>query len=88
MFDPIMDQLTTIAQDAWIFLVGLLMVVALLGGLYYVLQGTAGVAFGGSRMTSVAILGAVGIVVLVLFAFLVLPELGDLLQGLQPDPPF
>lgn len=88
MFDPIMDQLTVIAQDAWIFLVGLLMVVALLGGLYYVLQGTAGVAFGGSRMTSVAILGAVGIVVLVLFAFLVLPELGDLLQGLQPDPPF
>ena len=88
MFDPIMDQLTTIAQDAWIFLVGLLMVVALLGGLYYVLQGTAGVAFGGSRMTSVAILGAVGIVVLVLFAFLVLPELGDLLEGLQPDPPF
>jgi hypothetical protein len=83
-----MDQLTTIAQDAWIFLVGLLMVVALLGGLYYVLQGTAGVAFGGSRMTSVAILGAVGIVVLVLFAFLVLPELGGLLEGLQPDPPF
>ncbi|MGD9091411.1 MAG: hypothetical protein PVF74_01080 [Anaerolineales bacterium] len=88
MFDPIMDQLTTIAQDAWIFLVGLLMVVALLGGLYYVLQGTAGVAFGGSRMTSVAILGAVGIVILVLFAFLVLPELGGLLEGLQPDPPF
>jgi hypothetical protein len=39
-------------------------------------------------MTSVAILGAVGIVILVLFAFLVLPELGGLLEGLQPDPPF
>lgn len=88
MFDPIMDQIMTIAQDAWLFLAGLLIIVALLGGLYFVLQGTAGVAFGGSRLTSVAIVGSVGIVVLVLFAFLVLPELGDLLQGLQPDPPF
>jgi hypothetical protein len=33
-------------------------------------------------------LGAVGIVILVLFAFLVLPELGNLLEGLQPEPPF
>jgi hypothetical protein len=88
MFDPIMDQLTTIAQDAWMFLVGLMIIVALLGGLYFVLQGTAGAAFGGGRMTSVAILGAVGIVILVMFAFLVLPEMGNLLDGLQPDPPF
>lgn len=88
MFDPIMEQLTTIAQDAWLFLVGLLIIVALLGGLYFVLQGAAGAAFGGGRMTSVAIIGAVGIVVLVLFAFLVLPELGNLLEGLQPEPPF
>lgn len=88
MFDPIMEQITTIAQDAWAFLIGLLIIVALLGGLYYVLQGTAGAAFGGGRMTSAAILGAVGIVILVLFAFLVLPELGSLLDGLQPEPPF
>ena len=88
MFDPIMEQLTTIAQDAWIFLVGLLIIVALLGGLYFVLQGTVGAAFGGGKMTSVAIIGAIGIIVLVLFAFLVLPELGTLLEGLQPDPPF
>jgi hypothetical protein len=88
VFDPIMEQLTTVAQDAWMFLVGLLVIVALLGGLYFVLQGTAGAAFGGGRMTSVAILGAVGIVILVLFAFLVLPELGGLLEGLRPAPPF
>jgi hypothetical protein len=88
VFEPIMEQLTTIAQDAWMFLVGLMIIVALLGGLYFVLQGTAGAAFGGGRMTSVAIIGAIGITVLVLFAFLVLPELGTLLEGLQPDPPF
>lgn len=88
MFDPIMEQIQTLAQDAWLFLIGLLVIVALLGALYYVLQGTAGAAFGAGRMTSTAIIGAVGIVILVLFAFLVLPQLGELLQGLSPDPPF
>ena len=88
MFDPIMEQIQTLAQDAWLFLIGLLIIVALLGALYYVLQGTAGAAFGAGRMTSTAIVGAVGIVVLVLFAFLVLPQLGEMLEGLSPEPPF
>jgi hypothetical protein len=88
MFDPIMSQLTVIAQDAWAFLAGLLVIMALLGGLYFVLQGTAGVAFGGGRMTGVALLGAVGLVILVLFAFLVIPQLGTLLQSVEPAPPF
>ena len=88
MFDEITTQLTTIAQDAWLFLIGLIIIVALLGGLYLVLQGTAGAAFGGARTTSVALIGAVGLVVMVLFAFLVIPQLGELLQGLTPDPPF
>ena len=42
MFDPVMEKLTEIAQDAWIFLAGLLVMVAMLGGLYFVLQGAAG----------------------------------------------
>jgi hypothetical protein len=63
-------------------------VVALLGGLYYVLQGTAGAAFGGSRMTSMAIIGVIGLVVIVLFAFLVLPQVGEMLKNFQPAPPF
>lgn len=88
MFDPIMEQIQVLAQDAWLFLIGLLIIVALLGALYYVLQGTAGAAFGAGRMTSTAIIGAVGIVILVLFAFLVLPRLGELIQGLAPQPPF
>jgi hypothetical protein len=88
MFDPIMEQIQTLAQDAWLFLIGLLVIVAMLGALYYVLQGTTGAAFGASRMASTAIIGAVGIVILVLFAFLVLPQLGELIQGLVPEPPF
>ncbi len=88
MFEPIMEQLLLIARDAWAFLAGLLIVVALLGGLYYILQGTAGAAFGASRMTSMAIIGVVGLVVVVLFAFLFLPQLGDMLRDFQPAPPF
>ena len=56
MFDEIMKQILVIARDAWVFMAGLLIVVALLGGLYFILQGTAGMAFGGSRMTSMAII--------------------------------
>ena len=88
MFDPIMEQILSIARDAWAFMAGLLIVVALLGGLYYILQGTAGMAFGGSRMTSTAIIGVVGLVIIVLFAFLFLPQLGEMLKGFQPTPPF
>ena len=88
MFDPILEKLTEIAQDAWLFLAGLLIMVALLGGLYFVLQGAAGAAFGGARSTSIAILGGIGIVLLVLFAFLVIPQLGEVLIELKPTPPF
>ena len=59
-----------------------------LGGMYYVLQGTAGMAFGGSRMTSMAIIGVVGLVIVVLFAFLFLPQLGEMLRNFQPKAPF
>ena len=88
MFDPIMEQILAIARDAWAFMAGLLIVVALLGGLYYVLQGTAGAAFGASRMTSMAIIGVVGLVIIVLFAFLFLPQTGELLHKFQPKAPF
>lgn len=88
MFELIMEQILSIARDAWAFMAGLLIIVALLGGLYYILQGTAGMAFGGSRMTSTAIIGVVGLVIIVLFAFLFLPQLGEMLKGFQPQPPF
>ena len=88
MFDPIMQQILAIARDAWAFMAGLLIVVALLGGLYYILQGTAGAAFGASRMTSMAIIGVAGLVIIVLFAFLFLPQIGLMLKNFQPKPPF
>jgi hypothetical protein len=83
-----MEQILIIARDAWGFLAGLVIVVALLGGLYYILQGTAGAAFGASKMTSMAIIGVVGLVIIVLFAFLFLPQIGEMLRSFQPEPPF
>jgi hypothetical protein len=88
MFEPIMEQILAIARDAWAFMAGLLVVVALLGGLYFVLQGTAGMAFGGSRMTSMASIGVVGLVIIVLVAFLFLPQIGEMLKSFQPQAPF
>jgi len=88
MFNSALEIIRGIARDAWGFGVGLLVIIALLGGLFYVLQGTAGAAFGGQKMTALAIVGAIGIVVLVLFAFLVIPELGKILSNQVPAPPF
>ena len=88
MFDEVLKQILVIARDAWGFLVGILVVVALLGGLWYTLQGTAGAAFGGGKMTSMAIIGAIGIVIMVMVAFLVIPEMGTMLEGMKPTPPF
>jgi hypothetical protein len=83
-----MDKLMEIATSAWTFLAGLLIVVALLGALFFVLHGTAGAAVGGQKMAATAITGAIGLVILVLVAFLLIPQLGKILYETQPPPPF
>jgi hypothetical protein len=82
------EEILRLAGHAWGFLAGLLIVVALLGGLFFALQGAAGASFGGGKMTSTAVLGIVGVVLLVLLAFLLLPELGKILKDYTPAPPF
>lgn len=88
MFGDVLAEITRLATDAWGFLVGLLIIVAILGGLWYVLQGTTAVTFGGSGMASKAIIGAIGLIILVLVAFLVLPEMANALKEHKPDAPF
>src|SRR5512139_3697999 len=78
VFQTVYDSIARLAGDAWAFMVGLLIIVAMLGGLYYALQGGAGMA----------IIGIVSIVVLVLIAFLILPELGDVLKNNTPRVPW
>ena len=88
VFQTVYDNIARLAGDAWGFMVGLLIIVAMLGGLYYTLQGGAGMAFGGSKMAGMAIIGIVSLVVLVLVAFLILPELGDVLKNNTPKVPW
>jgi hypothetical protein len=88
VFQPVLNALLPLARNAWAFGVGILIVVAGLGGLYFILQGTAGAATGGSGLTGRAIIGMVGIIVMVLMAFLLLPQLSCMLQKSAPSAPF
>jgi hypothetical protein len=88
VFDVVYQHIANLSRDAWAFMTGLLIIVAMLGGLYYTLQGSAGMAFGGSKMAAYAIVGIVGLVIVVLIAFLMLPELGNVLQNSVPKAPF
>lgn len=87
-FDKVLEKITELARDAWGFGVGVLIILAMLVGLYYVIQGVGGSASGSGGMTAKAIIGIVGIVVAVLIAFLLLPELGKMLQENKPEAPF
>ena len=82
VFQTVYDNIARLAGDAWGFMVGLLIIVAMLGGLYYTLQGGAGMAFGGSKMAGMAIIGIVSLVVLVLVALRV--EVGRLEMARHP----
>ena len=88
VFGPVYDQIAIVSRSAWSFIVGLIVIVVLLGGLWYGLQGAAGASFGGSKTTSTAILGVVGLVLVALMIFLLLPNLGEMLKSFQPKPPF
>jgi hypothetical protein len=87
IFQPVYDAIANLSRDAWGFMVGLLIIVAMLGGLYYTLQGGAGMAFGGSKMAAYAIVGIVGLVVLVLIAFLMCLNWGHCCKT-APKAPF
>jgi len=88
MFEPVQEKLLELGRDAWVFLASITAMIAMLGALFYVLKGSTGAAFGSDRATSVAIIGAVGLIVLVLVGFLIIPEMGKMLQEAQPTPPF
>ena len=87
-FSAVMQKIDPLARNAWTFGVGLLIIVSMLGGLYYSLQGAGGAATGASGMTSKAIIGIVGLVLLVLMTFLLLPEFAKMLCSSAPAAPW
>lgn len=88
IFKPVYAALTPLARNLWAFLVGLIVIVAVLGGLYFAMTGTGGAIMGGAKPTAGAIIGVLGLVVMVLMVFLILPNLGTMLCSFQPQPPF
>ncbi|SRR5258706_3832294 len=88
IFQGVYDALAPLARNLWAFLVAIIVVLATLGGLFFALQGTGGVVMGGTKPTASAIMGLVGLVVVVLIVFLLLPNLGSMLCSFQPKPPF
>ena len=88
MFDAALQTLMDIAREAWMFIAAIIIVVGLIGALIAVLKGVTGASFGSSQMAGIAIVSAVGIVILILVGFLVIPSLGDILRDASPNPPF
>ncbi len=88
IFQSVYDALAPLARNLWAFLVAIIIILVSLGGLFFALQGTGGVVLGGTKPTATAIMGVVGLVVVVLIVFLILPNLGAMLKSFQPKPPF
>jgi hypothetical protein len=88
IFGPILDQITGYARDLWGVFVGLIIIAATLGMIVAVLRGAGGMLIGGSKETTVAIISVVGIVLLVVVAFVAIPQLAKMITDLKPAAPF
>lgn len=88
IFGPILDQITGYARDLWGVFVGLIIISATLGMIVAVLRGAGGMLIGGSKETTVALISVVGIVLLVVVAFVAIPQLSKMITDLKPAAPF
>ena len=88
IFGAILDQITGYARDLWGVFVGLIIIAATLGMIVAVLRGTGGMLIGGSKETTVALISVVGIVLLVVVAFVAIPQLSKMITDLKPAAPF
>jgi hypothetical protein len=88
IFGAILDQITGYARDLWGVFVGLIIIAATLGMIVAILRGTGGMLIGGSKETTVALISVVGIVLLVVVAFVAIPQLSIMITDLKPAAPF
>jgi len=88
MLQPLLTQLTDLGVEFWTFGIGVLLIIASLFMLYRAIQGTTALGFGSGQMAAAAVMGIVGILILVLGAFNVIPSFIDMLKSSTPAPPF
>ena len=80
----LLSLLTGFFSQAWTFMAYLVVAIGLLAGLSYMLKTTAGAVIGANQWVWQAISGVLGIINLILFAFLVIPEITQ--AGMQAIP--
>lgn len=88
MFGGLLDQLREISAQAWAFGVGLILILASLAMLYRAIQATAAMSFGSGPMVAAGVMGIVGVLILVMAAFNLIPAFVDMLKGVAPAAPF
>lgn len=88
VFQGVTARISELATAAWQFLLFLIIVVVALGGLYSVLHGAIGSALGAGRSVQFAVLAAVGLVVMALIAFLLIPAMAQALSAQRPPAPW
>ena len=88
MFGPLLSMLDTLGTQVWNFGVGVLLILAALFMLYRAIQGTTALGFGSGQMAGAALIGIVGILIIVLTAFKVIPSFTELLKSSTPSAPW
>ena len=88
MLQPLLDTLTNLGAEFWAFGVGILIILASLFMLYRAIQGTTALGFGSGQLAAAAAVGIVGILILVMAAFKVIPSFVDMLKDATPSAPF
>ena len=71
----VLALITDIARHAWQSIMAIVGAVAMVSILAYLLRGTAGAAIGGSRAVTEALIGAMGIFILILVGVFIVPDL-------------
>ncbi len=86
MFDGLLNTIQSWGADAWVFGVGVIIVVVSLGMLYRLFQAGVAMSFGNGQVVAWAIVGLFGLAMLLLAGLDIIP---NLIQSIPtPDPPF
>jgi hypothetical protein len=87
-FQAVLDNLRPLANNLWFVLVELTIMAAMIGGIWHVLSAAGGSVIGGNKYTATAIIGLAGLILMVIVVFVLVPELGEIIKGMKPVPPF
>lgn len=84
VFAPIEIVFKSFANAAITFGIDLIIMIAMIGGIYKCLQGVTGGIMGMNGATGAAVFGIIGLVGMVIITFLIMPALLTLLQNNKP----